>query len=271
MRAASLVLVLTGCVFTRPIPAGEGQLSQEARERLAKETKAAEVDATTRACKTAATKPDNLRMQRKCLALATTYREVSDARKADSTLDVKSLAEPARATAAASCDARVDAAKFDATVGNDERAIQLFEATVRECNQPEAAITAAWSYRRIKRCDGLVKLAAVAWPNLAKDKWIDLMDAVALCSDDVTLRANLAFVPADVRDDYFLLREKREADERERERRYRAEEARQAAASSCNFSCSDAVSQCRGGCFGLGDACYSQCESLGSMCRSGCY
>ena len=116
-----------------------------------------------------------------------------------------------------------------------------------------------------------MKLAGVAWPSLAKDQWIDLMDSVALCSDDVTLRANLAFVPADTRDDYFLLREKREIEARERERQYRAEAARQAAASSCAFSCSDAVSQCRGGCFGLGDACYSQCESLGSMCNSGCY
>ena len=148
-----MVLLLTSCVFTQPIPPGEGQPSQKSRERLATETKAAEVSAITRACKTAEAKHDELRMQRKCLALAATYREVSDARKDTAGLDVKALAEPAHTVAAASCDARVEAARFDATIGNDERAVQLFESAVRECKQPEAAIAAAYSYKRIKRCE----------------------------------------------------------------------------------------------------------------------
>lgn len=210
-------------------------------------------------------------MQRKCLVLAGEHHQVVEARGGGATLDVKQLASAAHDQAAASCGARVEAARFDAVLGDDASAAKLYTAAVRECSQPGAAIDATWSLKKLRRCPDAIALVGEAWRTLPKTSWIDAMDAVATCSDAVTLRSNLSFVPADVREDYFALLDRRRAEQEQRERQYRERQEREVAASSCRSSCSSAEVSCSGGCFGRGDACYSSCRSLADLCASGCY
>jgi hypothetical protein len=265
------LFVVASCSFTRPVRSGEGATSQAAQQRLGEETRQAQLDAMTRACRVAAARAEDVRMQRKCLVLAGQYHQVAGARGDGAKVDVKQVASAAHDQAAASCPARGEAARFDAMLGDNASAAKLYTTAVRECSQPEAAIDAAWSLKKLKRCPDAIALVGEAWRTLPKTSWIDAMDAVAMCSDAVTLRSNLSFVPADVREDYFALLDRRRAEQEQRERMYREREARAAAASSCRSSCSSAEASCSGGCFGGGDACYSSCRSLADLCASGCY
>jgi hypothetical protein len=265
------LLVVASCSFTRPVQPGEGSTSQAAHQRLGEEARQAELDAVTRACRVAAVRTEDVRMQRKCLVLAGEHHQVVAARRDGTKVDVRQLAGAARDQAAASCGARVEAARFDAVLGDDASAAKLYITAVRECSQPEAAIDAAFHLKKLKRCPDAIALVGEAWRTLPKASWIDAMDAVATCSDAVTLRSNLSFVPADVRKDYFALLDRRGAEQQRREREYRERREREAAVSSCRSSCSSAESSCSGSCFGRGDACYSRCRSLADLCASGCY
>src|SRR5262249_33006336 len=140
----------------------------------------------------------------------------------------------------------------------------------RECGSPEAAIAAVSPLRALDRCDDAIAALRGVWPLVRgrAEVGISVLDGVAACSDAITLRRNLAFVPADVVDDYFALlaarhREAERAERRaEEQRREQEAESRAAeAASNCRSECNSAVSSCESSC-SADASCIQSCSSL---------
>jgi hypothetical protein len=279
LRAVSFsVLGLVGCA--QVIPPGEGTSSKAAGERLDEEERSATVANALSALTTADLAPADVRARRKASELAVVAlargRVEDKARvRAASTAVVERLA-----TSTETCIDSALAARVEAAAGRLDQAADLLVRAADACHTSRATIAAARALRAAKRCPEAVRAVERGWPNGAADEWIALMDQVSACSNEVSLRRNLGFVPETVREDYFALlaarereREQRELDERADARARAAEERRQSerfeARSRCSSYCGSAESSCISSCAG-GGPCMSRCSALRSACLAGC-
>jgi hypothetical protein len=177
------------------------------------------------------------------------------------------------------CPGLVDAAATWSALGEPGRAGDAYLRASSECGSVEAAIAAVGPLRSADRCDDAVAGLRAMWPRVSAGRrgaLIDFLDAVARCSDAVTLRRNLAFAPADVVEDYVALLAARRDEERERDRQRAIEARAQAEADRaheaswrCESECSAAVSSCNASC-ASSSSCSETCSSVGHVCRSGC-
>jgi hypothetical protein len=260
------------CLFAAcaAIAPGEGSLSKESSERLAAQQKAGEAEAVRFALRAADAAPDDLRAQRKAAELLGgwlgTVKE--DERSKAYLLAAATLGRLENHPEA--CTTRVEAGRVRLAADDFDGAAKAFATTARECHSVQALRAAAWPLRKLSRCSEVVTLAAQVWPAATRDEWVTVLDTVSMCSDDVSLRQNLAFAPSEVVSDYYALLRKRERERAAEEARFHAEQQRQESRSRCESECWSARNSCSSGC-GSSNYCYSQCTALESACRAGCY
>jgi hypothetical protein len=270
MRGWIVVAGLTACAGV--VSPGPGSVGRDAQARLAEERLAAASDAAARACRVAAasSQPRDWRKAAELTSLA--VRE-----KAATTADARAWARPVLAKIESDCEARIDGARLLEELEDAGAAGDMLLGAVRQCGNLQAARMAAWPLRKAGRCSDAIGAVRAVWARAPREQWMGLLDAVHACSDPVSLRANLSFVPPEVVDDYFAELRRRAAEERERRRRYaeeererRAQEAHVHATMDCSSDCSAAVSSCDTSCGGDG-ACLNRCTALGRACMSGCH
>lgn len=276
--------LMVGPLVMLAVPAGrvaegEGGVTKEAQDRIATRKTTALAEATRDALVAADAAPADLRLQRRAVAMVRTCAGDSDARAKLAELAPHASATVDRLVATTPCPGLVDAAATWVAFGDNAKGGEAYVTAARTCDAPEAAVAAVGPLHAVDRCDLAVSALRAAWPKVhgAKSKLgIEILDGVTRCSDALTLRQNLAFVPVDVMEDYFALleardREAREA-AREAERERERESARErawAASSSCRSECSAAVSSCEASCQGAA-SCSQHCSSIGHVCSSGC-
>lgn len=249
---------------------GEGAPSKEATARLDAATKAARIAAANDAIAAARAHPDDVRLARRAAAMA---RGIEDRDKLVGVDAVLALLE------AHPCPGLADIAATHVAFGDNGKGGDAYLRAARACASVEAAIAAVPALRAVDRCDEAVAALREAWPRVDVHKrgaWLEVLDAVAACSDAVTLRRNLSFVPASVFEDYLAVLAARAERDREAQRRAEADaraqeaEARaRAATSRCESECSASSSSCRSSC-GADASCTSSCDSLYHACNAGC-
>jgi hypothetical protein len=260
------------------VPDGEGSAGKAAQQRLSERAHAARATATHDALDAAAAAPQDLRLQRRAAAMVRELVGDDEARKQFGDLaTARQLLE--HLVELAPCPGHADAAATWLALDEAGRAGDAYVRAARQCSSVEAAIAAVAPLREVDRCNVALDVLREAWPraqSAGSDNTIAVLDGVAACSNAVTLRRNLSFVPADVIDDYFALLEARRQQDLEYERRAEAARREQeaesrafAARSRCESECSAAVSSCSSSCGGDA-ACNQRCSSVGHVCRSGC-
>ncbi|MEM6993512.1 MAG: hypothetical protein AAF721_23560 [Myxococcota bacterium] len=269
---APLLLALGACALTEPVEPGPGTVHRDARKRHAQDAEHGVIDAARRAGKVADARPDDLRMQRKAVALghlALRHHPEPDL--------VLAWAGGAVDRLLADCTTRREASEFLLRGGDDAGAADGFARAARQCGDRDAALSAVTPLKRLKRCDEAVTLLREAWPGSPSESQIPLLDGINRCSTDLNFADNVAFVPTAVLEGYFILLERREQQRREDERRWAQEEAAQQARDAavrrqwaCESDCASAGSQCRSGCGG-DTACSSRCDAFASACNAGCH
>lgn len=261
------VVLLAGCAAVAP---GAGTLTRESAERLEAQARAAEAEAVRLALLAADQAPEDLRAQRKAAEIA--HGVLNSSREVDrNKLYLRAEATLARLEAhREACSTRVEAGRVRQAAEDFAGAAKSFTASARECRSVPAFLAAGWPLRKLDRCGELVELAALLWPLAPKSDWVPMMDAVAACSNDVTLRQNLAFAPGEVVADYLALLNRRARQRAADEARWRAEQQRSESRSRCESECWSARNSCASSC-GNSSSCYSHCQALESVCRSGCY
>ncbi len=284
-RMVPLLLLTTSCVATsasmmitplialayppKPVAPGPGEVSKDSAARLEARKKAALATATHDAIAAAAAQPADVRLQRRAAQMI----RLAGPPMPDAAPLLAHLAE------LAPCPGLSDAGETWLALKEPARAADAYVTAAHRCESVDAAIAAVHPLRELDRCDDALSVLRFAWPLIhgaRAEQAIRLLDGVASCSDALTLRRNLAFVPDDVVDDYFALRAARrreeEAERRRGEQAQRDEEARERAfeaSSHCDSECSSAVSSCTSSCVG-DSSCIQRCDAVGHACRSGC-
>jgi hypothetical protein len=251
---------------------GEGSTSKEATARLDAAAKTARITAANDAIAAARAHPDDVRLARRAAAMA---REIA----ATDRDQLVGIGDILALLAQHPCPGLADIAATHVTFGDNAKGGDAYLRAARECGSVEAAIAAVHPLRASERCDEAVAALREAWPRVDARKrgaWLDVLDAVATCSDAVTLRRNLSFVPASVFEDYLSVLAARAERNREYQRRAEAdaraqaaEDRARAAASRCESECSASSSSCRTSC-GADASCSSYCDSVYHACRAGC-
>lgn len=270
--------LLAGC--TTSISPGSGNLSSGSLKRLHEDERAGALANAMRAIQVADEQPQDVRATRKASELTTIALHKSES--ADKKRIVRA-AESVVKRLAASTDVCVDAtlaADVEAAADRASAAADLRVRAADSCHSPKATLRAARALRMAQRCTEAVRVVERGFNDAPSSSWIGLMDAVAECSNNVSLRQNLAFVPVSVREDYFaLLAERQRQKEREEEaaalqqalnaQAERRERQRSDARARCTSHCSSAESSCFASCGGSGP-CISRCNALSSSCLAGC-
>ena len=269
-------VVLTDLLVS-PLPAGEaptgaGTLAPEAQTRLAASQQQALITTVQGALAAADAHPDDFRLQRRAAALV---RSVSDGKQRPN-VDVAPLF--AR-LAQQPCPGLADIAATREALGDHGGAGDTYLRAARECRSVDAAIAAVAPLRAADRCGDAVAGLRDVWPLVdlhARGQTVRVLDAVTECSDLVTLRANLSFVPHDILEGYASLLEDRAREEREAQARAEQERQRQEAEDRardaqwhCESECSSAESSCESSCAG-DSGCSQSCSALYHTCRAGC-
>jgi hypothetical protein len=262
--------LLLGCAAT--VPPGPGSIGQSAHARLEREQLTATAEAARRAAALAAAS-DDTRAWRKAAALGA----LAARQHAAPPDEIRAWSEPVLRRLQSDCDARLDGAELLEALDDDAASGDMLLGAVHQCGSVEAAIRAPGPLRRAQRCDQAIAAIRSVWPHAPHERWMALLDGVNVCSDPVTLRANLAFAPPEVVAGYFAELLRRAEEEREMRRRIAAQRAAERAASEhmrasmdCSSDCNQAVSSCDVSCSG-DPACLNRCSALGSACRSGCH
>lgn len=282
LTAAGSMMVGPLLALTAPggtVADGAGSVTKEAQDRIASRASTARAEATRDALAAADAAPADLRLQRRAVAMVRSCVADSDAKVKLAELAPHATATVERLVATTPCPGLADAAATWVALGDNAKGGEAYVAAARECDTPEAAVAAVRPLHAVDRCDLAVETLRAAWPKVhgAKSELaIEILDGVTTCSDSLTLRRNLAFVPPDVMDGYFALLEAREREAREAARQAEIEREREderqrawAASSSCRSECSAAVSSCEASCQG-GASCSQRCSSIGHVCSSGC-
>lgn len=245
-----VALALFGCATV--IAPGDGHPGDEARARLAGQAEANRARAVLRAIAAADAMPDDLRAQRKAAELAK-----AQLRRAEVGAPLYQAIQPTLRRLEQhpeACTVLLEAGETHDAAGELSRAAEDFVASVKSCRSTEGLHAAVSPLRRLNRCGELVKLAAGLWPSAEQSQWVRIMDSVRLCSDPVSLRRNLSFVPPDVQNEYFNLLAARQEENRRL---------------NCSAHCRSARSSCEAGCWSS-SACYTSCASLESACLASC-
>jgi hypothetical protein len=239
------------------VPPGPGVVSRAARARLDEAQRQALIEATRRACATALANPDEPRAQSKAAALARELLASGD--QSVAVASVLDWAQPALTRLDSACATRAEAAAVYAQARDHARAADFFSRAALECQAADSAIAAAEALRQTGRCDQALSLLATSWSWSRPDQHIPLLDQVAWCSDELSLRGNLAFAPPDVVEDYLALLNRRADEAKARER-----------SANCRSQCATARSSCWSGCPPGAHGCDANCSSLESFCLAGC-
>jgi hypothetical protein len=249
---------------------GQGATSEAAQARLEAADKEARATAVIDAITVARTHSDDVRLLRRAAAMA---------RELGADASIPGLDDVLALLAQHPCPGLVDIGATREAFGDHDGAGDMYLRAARECASTEAAIAAVGPLRRADRCGEAVAALRDAWPRVDVNRRgarLAVLDAVAACSETITLRRNLSFVPADVFEDYLVVL----ANRAERDREYRREAQASAAArdaearerssrSHCESECSAARSSCSSSC--VGDAsCLQRCDSVGHVCSAGC-
>lgn len=266
-------------VPAKRVEAGSGSIDPAAVSRLAVRAKVALAEATHDALQAAAAAPADLRLQRRAAAMMRSCAADADAKAKLAELAPDAPRTLERLVALAPCPGLADAAATWVAFGDNAKGGEAYVAAATQCDSPEAAVAAVGPLHAVDKCDEAIIALRAAWPHVhgAKQKLgIDILDGVTACSDALTLRRNLAFVPTDVLQGYLSVVEERARQEQEAQRReeqrQRDQEARDRASeasSQCRSECNAAVSSCESSCSGE-SGCMQSCSSVGHVCNSGC-
>ena len=271
ISAGLLCAGLAGCIAATP--PGPGRVSAASQQRLSEAAGEANLVAVRNAAEAAANRPQDLRLQRKAIILAGGFAggQRDPGRKAE-LLQLVSSAVVNADNSAASCDARGEIGNLYDAAGEYNKAGETWIRNAQKCRSYGSMMMAAQSLRKVERCPELLDATRALWPKAPQTEWAKLLNAVNLCSDAVSLRQNLSFVPEAVRVSYLeeLARQHREAvaaaaAEQDRQDRYRR-------ASACRSDCSSAGSSCYSGCpsGSYHPHCAANCRALESVCSSRC-
>lgn len=275
-QSASLLLLCCagplGCVAaTPPGPGAIGTLSQQ---RMGQQSTAASLALVRGACDAASQNPRDLRAQRKAIVLSTMWAQQH--RKEPATTEVVQLVSPAIHTAdvsAAACDARGEIGGLYDAVGEYGKAGDAYLRSAKLCKTYGATVMAAQSLRQVQRCPEVLDAVRGLWPKAPQTEWPTMLNAVNACSDAISLRQNLSFVPEAVRTSYLeeLARQRREHEAQVAAAAAQAASDRRS--SACRSDCYSAGSQCRSSCPSgqYYSSCAGRCSSAESMCRSQCH
>jgi len=282
VTAAGSIMVSPAIVSIIPTPSiapGSGTDAPEAQARLAARAKIATAEATRDAIAAADATPADLRLQRRAVAMIRTCAHDETSRKQLAVLAPHADATIERLVATTPCPGLADAAATWVALGDNAKGGDAYVAAAARCDNPEAAVASVGPLRAADKCDQALGALRAAWPHVhgAKSKLaIDILDGVVACSDELTMRRNMAFVPTDVLEGYLALVEERARQEAEAQRRAeherREQEARDRAweaSNQCRSECSAAVSSCESSCSG-DSGCMQSCSSVGHVCNSGC-
>ena len=279
--SASMMIgpAIVAMVPSKRVEGGTGDLAKAAHDRLAARKQVALAEATRDALAAADAAPADLRLQRRAAAMVRSCAGDSGAHAHLAELAPHAAATLEHLVATAPCPGLADVAATWLALGDSAKGGEAYVAAATQCDSPEAAIAAVVPLRAADKCDEAIAALRAMWPKVHGARatlGIALLDGVTACSDALTLRKNLAFVPADVMADYFALLQARRREAREAERRAEVEREREAAqeqasaaSSQCRSECSAAVSSCEASCQGDG-SCLQRCSSVGHVCNSGC-
>jgi hypothetical protein len=266
-------------VPAKRVEAGSGTIDPASVVRIETRAKVALAEATHDALEAAAAAPADLRLQRRAAAMMRSCAGDKDAKAKLAELAPDANRTLERLVALAPCPGLADAAATWVAFGDNAKGGEAYVAAASQCDNPEAAVASVGPLHAVDKCDEALGALRAAWPHVhgAKAKLgIDILDGVTECSDALTLRRNLAFVPTDVLEGYLALVEERARQEREAQRRAERAQAEEAAreraseaSSQCRSECSAAVSSCESSCSGDG-GCMQSCSSVGHVCNSGC-
>jgi hypothetical protein len=266
-------------VPAKRVEAGSGTIDPAAVSRIEMRAKVALAEATRDALEAANTAPADLRLQRRAAAMMRSCAGDKDAKAKLAELAPDANRTLEHLVALAPCPGLVDAAATWVAFGDNAKGGEAYVAAASQCDNPEAAVAAVGPLHAVDKCDEALVALRAAWPHVHGAKarlGIDILDGVTACSDELTLRRNLAFVPTDVLQGYLTIVEERARQEREAQQRaeqqQRDQEARDRAwqaSSQCRSECSAAVSSCESSCSG-DSGCTQSCSSVGHVCNSGC-
>ena len=251
-------------------------VGSEALQRQQQDRARALSEVAEQGCATANARPADLRMQRKCAELARDLIAQQGSSRDTVAAWVKPVL-PRLAEGPDACGTREEAAQLERALGQMEQAASLALESVHGCRSATAALEAAHDLRALDRCPEAVAAVGEVFAGAEQKLQVPLLDAVAACSNPVSLRQNLSFAPPAVVEDYLGLLDARRRQAAEDQRRAEAEErqrqAEQAAwqrQNDCQGDCAQGGSQCESGCEGE-SYCISHCQAAASMCRSGCH
>lgn len=264
-----LFLLLASCVS--PTPPGLGTLGPGAQARLSGLPSTASAAAVLRACDAARAPGATERSQRKAVDISLGW--ISSYPQSPERGAIMQAVTPIASNLAAgpnACQAAGEVGRLFVAGGDPGRAGDLFVRAARDCGNVEAAILSVEPLAQVNRCGDAIGAIQAVWPRAPQSEWNALLDGVAQCSTELSLRQNLSFVPEAVRMSYLEERE-RSRQAAEQAARDAAEASRRAQAQSyCISDCSSSANSCRNSCNGH-SPCYQRCDSLGAACRSGCY
>lgn len=264
-----LFLLLASCVS--PTPPGLGTLGPGAQARLSGLPSTASAAAVQRACDAARAPGASERAQRKAVDMALGW--IGSYPQSPERGAIMSWVTPIATSLSSgpnACQAAGEVGRLFLAGGDPNRAGDLFVRAAKECGNIEAAVLAVAPLAQVNRCGEAIEAIQGVWPRAQQSEWSALLDGVAQCSTELSLRQNLSFVPEAVRMSYLEERE-RERQAADQAARDAAEASRRAQAQSyCLSDCSSSANSCRNSCNGH-SPCYQRCDSLGSACRSGCY
>jgi hypothetical protein len=266
-------------VPAKRVEAGSGTIDPAAVSRIETRAKVALAEATRDALDAATAAPADLRLQRRAAAMMRSCAGDQDAKAKLAELAPDANRTLERLVALAPCPGLADAGATWVAFGDNAKGGEAYVAAASQCDNPEAAVAAVGPLHAADKCDDALGALRAAWPHVhgAKSKLaIDILDGVVACSDALTMRRNMAFVPTDVLEGYLALVEERARQEAEAQRRAERAQAEEAAreraseaSSQCRSECSAAVSSCESSCSGDG-GCMQSCSSVGHVCNSGC-
>lgn len=262
---------LVGCIAATP--PGPGVLSEASQHRLGSATTAASYATVRNAADVAARSPQDLRAQRKAIILAGSFAggQHDPARKAE-LLQLVSQAVAVTENSPAACEARSEVGALYDAGGDYNKAGDTWLRNASQCRAYGSLLAAAQSLRRVERCPDLLETARALWSRTPQSEWGNVLNAVNLCSNALSLRQNLSFVPEAVRVSYLeeLARQHREAVAAAAREQDRAE--RQSRAFACRSDCASAGSSCYAGCPAgtYHPNCAANCRALESLCNSHC-
>ncbi|MDB4956556.1 MAG: hypothetical protein JWO36_4125 [Myxococcales bacterium] len=279
-----VAIALSGCIAPvlslvfppARVPAGDGELSEAAKDRLVARPRSALVEATREALDAAVKSPGDVRLARRAAVMVRDVAGGHDPALAELQPTTERVLDQLISTQP--CPGLVDAAATWIALGDPQRGGSAYVRAAHDCGNVDAAIAAVSPLRGAQRCNEAIAALRAAWPLVDRNDAhaIALLDGVTACSDAISLRRNLSFAPADVVDDYFALLEARRQEQAEQERRSELERARRAAqsqaafaSSQCESECNAAIASCDSSCAGS-PSCNQRCSSIGHVCRSGC-